>query len=107
MQNKELEWADIAYFSNHTIAVSNDGGTTISIDSSVSPIDFAYKLLAAASNAQLTLNAVRPIEERSENFPSAVETLPVLDEATNTYSKTVSYTLSKDFTLTKQEVEGL
>ncbi len=104
MQNKELEWADIAYFSNHTIAVSNDGGTTISIDSSVSS-DFAQVVSHIASNAQLTLNAVRPIEERSENFPSAVETLPVLDEATNTYSKTVSYTLSKDFTLTKQEVE--
>lgn len=106
MQNKQLEWADIAYFSNHTIAVSNNGDTIITIDRTVSPIDFVYKLLESASKAQLTLNAVRPLEERTENFPPPAETLPVLDEASNTYSKTVSYTLSKNLVLSKQEVES-
>lgn len=106
MQNKQLEWADIAYFSNNAISVSDDLNTTISVDSGVAPIDFVYKLLESASKAQQTLNAVRPVEERSEGFPSPLETAPILDPATNTYSKTVSYALSKNLVLTREEVES-
>lgn len=106
MQDKKLEWADVAYFSKGLFSVSGIPETTITINRVLDPVTFIGEVLAAGNKAEQTLNATAQPEERASNFPGAIETAPVFDETLKQYRKTVTYTFSREVFLTKEEVEG-
>lgn len=102
----KLEWSDIDYFSKGTISSNRNGTLTITVNKELSPVEFVEEFLAAASTAQVTLNSVQTLDNRSENFPLPSETQPVLDEQTDTYSKTIAYTFALVKTFSREEIEG-